>query len=212
MAKRKRKRKPHLRGKVEIVDLTKLQPNGWNGNVMDDLERESVKAGFRKEGWLVSQALTVWRTDESGEERLIIIDGEQRWTCALDVGLTTGPVVYLDGITEEEARALTVKLYTRRGSWTDEALATALQPLDLDVTDALDLGFEEPQFAELLSLEPEEVAAGGNEEREGQQRDGKKDGEAPYIFAILVECDSEADQQAKLDDCLKRGWSCRALI
>ena len=101
-----------------------------------------AKAGFHKEGWLVSQALTVWRTDETGQERNVIIDGEQRWLCALDEGMLQGPMVYLDGITEVEARKLTVQLYTRRGSWTDEGLSLALQPIDLDVTDALDLGLD----------------------------------------------------------------------
>jgi len=207
MAK-KRKRQPHVRGKTEIVDLTKLRPNGWNGNTMTELERESMKAGFMKEGWLSSQALLVWRTDEKGEERNVIIDGEQRWTCALDVGLLEGPAVYLDGITEAEARRLTVQLYTRRGSWTDEALAEALRPIELDVSDALDLGFAEEQFAQLLSLEIE-PEPDKSQERNKQRR---RQGDAQKQFAIVVECEGEEDQLEKLRELEELGWPCRALI
>lgn len=206
----RKKRGPHLRGEVVIADLTTLQPNSWNGNQMDELERESIKAGFRKEGWLVSQALTVWRTDETGEEKNIIIDGEQRWTCALDAGLLQGPVVYLDGITEAEARKLTVQLYKRRGAWTDEGLAAALQPIDLNIpTDSLELGFEPEQLAHLMDIDltADDDDDGGRE----RERDGDGGG-SDAVFAIVVECHGEADQNEKLEEMLGRGWKCRALI
>jgi ParB-like chromosome segregation protein Spo0J len=217
MAKRQRKKKsePHLRGETVIADLTTLQPNGWNGNVMDELERESIKAGFRKEGWLVSQALTVWRTDETGAERMVIIDGEQRWTCALDIGLLTGPMVYLDGITEAEARKLTVQLYRRRGAWTDEGLAAALQPIELDIpTDSLELGFEPQDLAHLLDIDlsttEEDDPRQRNRDRD-RDRDGGGDG-AGDVWTIVIECSGEGDQVEKLEELLERGWKCRPLI
>lgn len=119
-----------LRGAVEILPLDTVEPNGWNPNVVPPHIMESIREGFRTDGWLVSQALLVWATDEHGVAVNRIIDGEHRWEAARAVGLTEGPMVLLRGLPVHEAKALTVKLNQKRGAWDLAGLGALLRGLE----------------------------------------------------------------------------------
>lgn len=137
---------PKLVGRVETIRLDAVRPNGWNPNRVPDHIMESIRHGFRVDGWIVSQALLVWGSDDVGVPRGVIIDGEHRWTAARDVGLVEGPAVVLHGLAEREAKGLTVKLNQKRGDWDAEGLrallADVLSGSSMSVGGAsLDLGF-----------------------------------------------------------------------
>ena len=202
--------KPHLRGKTEIVDITGLQPNSWNGNVVPDETMASIARGFETDGWLVSLALTVWRTDETGAEQNIIIDGEHRWLCALDTGLHEGPVVFLDGLTRKDAKALTYKLYKRRGAWAPESEAELLAELS-EASEAVDFGIAEEAWDAMVA---EVAEAEGRPPPEPPKSKPPRPPKSPPVasFCILIECANEPDQVAKLKECQGKGWKCRALI
>jgi hypothetical protein len=160
----KESKKPELRftgGEPVMVRLDSVRPNGWNPNTMSHFERQSIRFSFKRDGWMASMAMLVWGKDEHGEERNIIIDGEQRWTVGKQIGMEKGPAVFLDGITEAQAKALTIKLDQKRGHFDDQALGVLLRgiehSLDLE-TRALDLGIQERELAKFMplrSLEPE---------------------------------------------------------
>ncbi len=76
--------------KVLIKPLDLVKPNAWNPNRMTPFQRESLKVGLLSDGWLISQSLLIWGTDDKGVEKNIIIDGEQRWTVATANGFTKG--------------------------------------------------------------------------------------------------------------------------
>jgi hypothetical protein len=120
---------------------------------------ESIRYGFRVDGWLLSQALLIWATDEIETPQNVIIDGEHRWKCALDVGLREGPMVRLYGLTSNEAKALTVKLNQKRGDWAEDDLARVLAELstDDDVL-AVDLGFTQEAIDSLVAIGHESLA------------------------------------------------------
>ena len=127
--------------------LSDVTPNPWNPNRMTDHLYRSVVHGLLADGWVASQSLLVWGTDEAGRTRNMIIDGEHRWRAAREAGFKEGPMVLLDGMTEAECKALTVKLNQKRGEWNDQALGELLRdlastaPPDLDL--GMDLGIEE---------------------------------------------------------------------
>lgn len=149
-----------LRGKVEILPLGSVQPNDWNANVVPEHVMESIRHGFHVDGWLVSQALLVWSTDETGAKRNLIIDGEHRWQAAQSVGLKEGPMVRLAGLTEVEAKALTVKLNQKRGDWDMDALAKLVQEIQFGLSDAdlgLELGFSDEEAMRLVAMAAEEL-------------------------------------------------------
>jgi DNA modification methylase len=113
----------------------------------------SIRHGFREDGWLVSQALLVWATDEIATPRNLIIDGEHRWIAARDVGLHEGPMVLLHGLTEREAKALTIKLDQKRGTWRSDAdLGRVLADLAAEGEILpVDFGFESGEIDSLIA-------------------------------------------------------------
>ena len=140
-------------GDVTMVALAAIRPNPWNPNRMTARQLESLKHGLQTEGWIASQALLVWRTDERGRPRNLIIDGEHRWRMATELGFHEGPAVFLDRLTEASAKALTVKLDNRRGQFDDIVLRALLVDLQDTLDDpALDFGFEDEDYARLFAL------------------------------------------------------------
>lgn len=153
-----------MRGTPPVMAaLSSVKPNTWNPNVLTPFQRESLKHGLRTEGWLYSHSLLIWRTDDKGKPRGIIIDGEHRWLVAGEIGFAEGPMVYLDGLTEHEAKALTIKADARRGQFDDELLVKLLKELQPDhaaETLSLDLGISDATLAKLLSPEPPKQGKG----------------------------------------------------
>lgn len=140
-------------GKVVLRKLADVRPNSWNPNRMTPTEKAALKHGLRTDGWLISQSLLVWGTDERGKRHDVIIDGEHRWTAAGELGFAEGPMVFLDGLSEARAKALTIKMYTRRGEHAAEPLSELVHELvgTLDVPDlGLELGFGAEQLADIL--------------------------------------------------------------
>ena len=156
----KRAKKPasiQVRGEVVTRNLKTVGPNPWNPNVMTSEMKESLLYGLRRDGWLASQSLLIWGKDDKSKRRNLIIDGEHRWLAATEDGLEEGPMVFLDGLTMVEAKALTIKMNQKRGDWDPELLAVVVKELDLDLeTDdlALDLGLDDDFVMKLLSSDP----------------------------------------------------------
>lgn len=145
-----------LVGKVIIDDLSHVTKNDWNPNRMTPFERQSLRHGLEKDGWLVSHALTVWGTDEKGKAKNLIIDGEHRWEEARALGMTKGPMVYLEGLTLSQAKQLTVKLDSKRGRFDEDALGVLVRSIQEDLnleTQSLDLGIEASLFDDFLRIE-----------------------------------------------------------
>jgi ParB-like chromosome segregation protein Spo0J len=154
---------PRITGKVEVVRLDRVRPNPWNPNRMTEFQVESTREGMRREGWLASYALLVWRTDEAGRDRNLIIDGEHRWRIGSELGFEKAPMVFLDGITEKRAKEMTIEFDNKRGKFDDVALRDLLKDIGLDDAGlAFRLGFDEDTFATLMEqtnvLPPDDFA------------------------------------------------------
>jgi hypothetical protein len=208
----------HVRGKVVTAPLDKLKPNTWNPNVVTPEKMASIEHGFRTDGWLVSQALLVWRKDETGKVQNVIVDGEHRWKAARSVGLTEGPVVFLDGITEAEAKALTVKLDQKRGRWDEDKLGALLREIGGASEDvALDFGFDGGELARLLGgggttpVTPEGPSESGSFLDEFGPRPAGKDAPAGgtkedglFAFSIRLTAEQDVAVQAAIRAAKKR--------
>jgi hypothetical protein len=141
--------KAALVGKTVIRPLDEVKANPWNPNKMTAFERESLKHGFRTDGWIVSQALLIWGKDDRGKQRNLIIDGEHRWDAARELGMPEGPMVFRDGLNEAQAKALTIKLNQKRGRFDEDMLSVVLHDINdtLDIeTRSLDLGIPEEEL------------------------------------------------------------------
>jgi hypothetical protein len=114
--------------------------------------RESLKHGLKEDGWLSSQALLVWGSDEKGKSKNVIIDGEHRWTVALELGFKEGPMVFLHKITEAKAKKLTAALNNKHGQRDDEKMGALLRSIQADeAPTALDVGIENDRLMKLLA-------------------------------------------------------------
>jgi hypothetical protein len=159
-------KKARVVGEVVMRPLKSVKPNGYNPNVMTPAQAESLKHGLLEDGWLASQALLVWGTDETGAKRDLIVDGEHRWAAATELGLKSGPMVFLNGLTEAEAKKLTVKMNQKRGQWDPTKLEDLLRGLDQggEALSAIDLGFGEEELMKMLAVAPMEVSTVGDGE------------------------------------------------
>lgn len=148
---------PHTSGEAKEERLALVQPNDWNPNQMPPHKYEAAKQSMRQDGWLKSHALLIWRTDEKGRKKMIIIDGEHRWKAGNELGFVKGPMVFLDGITKAKAMELTIKLDNNRGDFEAKGLAAVLRELvpTLHVEDpAALLGFNQAELNKMLALPP----------------------------------------------------------
>ena len=153
-------------GRPELVPLDRVKPNKWNPNRMT----ERMRAGLRKsleDGWLSSAALLVLGTDDTGTKHNIIIDGEQRWTVAKDMGFKRAPMVFVNGWSLARAKAFTIKANQLRGEWDEASLSDLLRDIQFDFEDniGLELGFADEDIMRLLAEPAEEVE--GNAEAGG---------------------------------------------
>jgi ParB-like chromosome segregation protein Spo0J len=197
-------------GQVRMLPLASVQPNGYNPNRMTDRIMESLKHGLREQGWLMSQSLLVWGTDDTGQQRNVIIDGEHRWRAAQACGFVEGPMVVLDGLSEREAKKLTVAMNQKRGDWDETALAALLRDVqDVGVsTDelGLDLGFDVASLDKLLASAPAPPPVEGDKPPENQ-----KPPEFVEKFIVMVICPDEKAQTELIARMTEEGREVRAL-
>lgn len=150
-----------------LYPLEKLKANSWNPNAPTNAELARIRHGIETDGWISSQALLVWRKDDKGAVKNIIIDGEQRFTIAKELGYEQGLVSFVDGLTESQARAYTIKLNARRsggGRYDDAKLADNLVhivPIFSGQTPSeisFDLGLDGDLFRRITSPPPDPPA------------------------------------------------------
>jgi hypothetical protein len=137
---------------VQIRPLVDVKPNPWNPNQMTPFMKGSLREGLKTDGWLASQSLLIWGSDEKGKRKGLIIDGEHRWTEAAALGFVEGPMVFLEGMTEASAKALTVKMNQKRGENDKVKLAELIRSVQPDFAGDLgiDLGIEKGEMAKYL--------------------------------------------------------------
>jgi hypothetical protein len=141
-------------GEAVLTELKLVKPNGWNPNEMTPLQKQSLRQGLQEDGWIASQALLVWGKDEKGKAQNIIIDGEHRWHEAIALNMKSGPMVFLHGLTEAQAKALTVKLDNKRGKFNPLKLGTLLHSIEASFDsgiDALSFGFTDDDLAKIMA-------------------------------------------------------------
>lgn len=154
---------------VKLLPIETVKPNGWNPNRMSTFMRESLKRGLLADGWLLSQSLLVWGTDEKGSEKNLIIDGEHRWLVGKELGLIQAPMVLLHRMSEGQAKALTIKMNQKRGEFDDNDLGALIREIQNEIGAevpmlSFNLGIETEELMRLMALPPVDMGDAGERE------------------------------------------------
>ena len=130
---------------IEHVRIGDLRPADYNPRMMSGEARKRLKRSVAEFGMV--DPIIARRSDN------LVVGGHQRLTAALDLGLETVPVVYLDDLDDKRAAALNVALNNRNiaGEYDLPKLAELLTTLDVDGFDATLTGFDEAEIARLLA-------------------------------------------------------------
>lgn len=99
------------------------------------------------------------------EDRLLL-GGHQRLTAAEEIGLAEVPVVYVAGVSDQQAAALNVLLNnpSAQGTWDMGRLSALLSELDANGFDATLTGFDNAALEKILAWEPPPECAGDERE------------------------------------------------
>lgn len=90
--------------KIEKVLIEDIEPNGYNPKEKDTPEYRNVVESIRING--LKQPIFVREVE--GNDKYVIVDGEQRYTAAKELGYNEIYIYNLGKISEEEAKSLTI--------------------------------------------------------------------------------------------------------
>lgn len=92
--------------KVLKVQIDNVEPNSYNPKQKDTPEYRNVVKSIQLNG--LKQPIFVREVDDN--DNYVIVDGEQRWTAAKELGYKEIYIYNLGKISEEEAKSLTIWL------------------------------------------------------------------------------------------------------
>lgn len=115
--------------KVQEVRLDRIRPNAWNPNVMSEAKLAGLRQNIKRVGLVQPILVREVDADDKGRD-LEIVDGEQRWTAAIDEGVTKGHVVLVT-LEELDAKMQTIAMNELRGEM-DPATTGALYKEQID--------------------------------------------------------------------------------
>lgn len=102
-------------------------PNTWNPNKMDDFMRDRLHKSIEEDGFIMP--VLVRPNTQGTNEYWEIVDGEHRWRIAGEKGMKEVPFVNLGPISDEEAKAITIKANTLKGEFDSVELAKIIEEL-----------------------------------------------------------------------------------
>jgi len=148
-----------LRSRHHIIHKADLEPNPWNPNRMTKAMRQKLVESIHEYGMI--DPLTVrWilRGDPDENNGIWqIIDGENRWQVAVDEGIDKFDCIEVQGLTEAQAKKLTIVMNELHGQADPGKLGDLLADiLDMTSLDELKvaLPYEDGVLAGYLNLDP----------------------------------------------------------
>lgn len=133
---------------IKVVPIDQVQPNGYNPKDKETPEYEKVKESLRVKGLRLP---IVVREYEDKPNFYHIIDGEQRWTAAKDLGFVD-VLIYSEGVvTDQEAKELTI-WYEQKVPFNELELAKLVVSMQADFPDNLVLPFTDEEMARMQEL------------------------------------------------------------
>ena len=150
--------------KIKRVPIDDVEPNDYNPKEKDTPEYQNVLKSLQING--LKQPIFVREVDDN--DKYVIVDGEQRWTAAKELGYTELYVYNLGKISEEEAKSLTI--------WMEVAVPFSelqLAPIVLELNSLdFELPYEEKEiekFKDLTQFSFEDYSTEGPEPKDDSE-------------------------------------------
>lgn len=130
---------------VKTVKAKDLQPNPHNPRMLFDRQPlETLKESIKKVGILVP--LTVYKA--AGRDKYTILDGQRRWMCAMEIGMTDVPINEVGEPSTAQNIVTMFQIHKLRKDWELMPTALKLQVLIDELDEKRD-----KQLAELTGLD-----------------------------------------------------------
>lgn len=137
--------------KIDYVPIGDVKPYGRNAKLHPRDQIEQIKKSIEEFGF--NDPIAVWHGT--------IVEGHGRLMAAEQIGMTVVPVIRLDELTDEQRRAyMLVHNKTTMNSDFDAEM------LDLELDDIFDIDMSEFGFEPADVITPEEVEAGGVQDKQ----------------------------------------------
>jgi len=175
---------------VERVPAADLIPYTNNPKKHPDEQVQKIASSIKNYGF--DQPIVV---DEDNE----IIKGHGRLQAAELLGMETVPVLRRDDLTDTEKKAARIAdNKSAESPWDDDLLSLEVEQT-LDDFDPVELGFDDDELDDLLN-EGDDTGPGiGDSEPLGLDE----------AYEVIVECESEADQEETYQRLTEGGYECR---
>ena len=132
-----------------MAKVDRIVSNKWNPNKMDGFMRTRLKRSIEGDGFNTPIIVRPCKRDDVDAD-WEIVDGEQRWTIAKEeLGMSAVPIVNIGAVTDEQAKAITIKANTLKGEFDSIGLAEIIRDLT-NATSLVDVAEELPFTAERL--------------------------------------------------------------
>jgi ParB/RepB/Spo0J family partition protein len=163
---------------VTLIELNRIQPNGYNPNVVPEDILAKLRAEIGQNGACLP---IIVRVRGNGYE---IIDGQHRWQVCRELGLQEIPCIVQD-YSDTEAKIKTLQLNYLRGSAVPIRLASLIHDLNREMTLeelARRLPYEELQMMDTLEL----LKLPENYGNELEEQALKEEAELPSVISFVV--------------------------
>lgn len=126
------------------VPIDRVEPNDYNPKKKDTPEYKKVVESLRVNG--LKQPIFVREVD--GNDNYVIVDGEQRWTAAKELGYKDIYIYNYGNIPEEEAKALTIWMEVQVPFDELELATLIVEMKDLDI----DLPYSDKEIEDFVAM------------------------------------------------------------
>lgn len=176
--------------KIESRSIESITEHEQNARKHGERNLETIKRSLERFGQ--QKPIIV---DEQG----VVIAGNGTLAAARALGWPEISVV-VSSLSDVEAAAYAIadNRTAELATWDEQALATLLESLQQDDSiDALVTGFDESEISALIHGESAKAP------------DGESEAPIAETWAVLIECDSELDQEALYNRLVSEGYRCR---
>lgn len=143
-------KKPQPLDAIEWVDRDSIEPNDYNPNVQAPPEHKLLRVSILQDGW--TQPIVVF---DSGEQKPVIVDGENRWRVSADpeIAAMTGGLIPIVRLSRSRAHRIMSTIRHNRARGTHVVLNMAQIVRDLRENESVTTD----QLETFLGMEPEEI-------------------------------------------------------